>query len=140
MFVFSITSNVFAFYHKEGNWLVCDYCGARHTNSFPRDGHYAWCKYAPAQSSSSDSKVYVPKTTSSSSDYAVASVATVALGSMISDLISSSNKPAKTPQQIAAEKNAKQEKIKVENELKYKRKKLLLKDEQFWKSGDYIVK
>ena len=63
MFVFSITGNVFAFYHKDGNWLVCDYCGARHINSFPRDGHYAWCKYAPATSSGS-STVYVPKTTS----------------------------------------------------------------------------
>ena len=44
MFIFSITANAFAFYHKEDNWLVCDYCGAKHINSFPRDGHYAWCK------------------------------------------------------------------------------------------------
>ena len=83
MFVFSITGNVFAWYHKDGNWLVCDYCGAKYINSFPRDGHYSWCKYAPATSSGS-STVYVPKTTSSSSDYAAASVATVALGEVIS--------------------------------------------------------
>ena len=136
VFVFSITANVFAFYHKDGNWLVCDYCGARHINAFPKDGHYAWCKYAPAQSSSSSSKVYVPKTTSSSSDYAAASVATLALGSMISDLISSSSKPAKTPQQIAAEKE-KQEKEKMVKDL---RSRALLKDMDFWKSGDYIIK
>ena len=139
MFVFSITANVFAFYHKEGDWLVCDYCGARHINSFPRDGHYAWCKYAPATSSSGGT-VYVPKTTSSSSDYAAASVATVALGSMISDLISGSSKPAKTQEQIAAEKAAEQEKQKKEKRLKDLIQRRLLKDEQFWQSGDYIVK
>ncbi len=145
MFVFSITGNVFAWYHKDGNWLVCDYCGAKYINSFPRDGHYSWCKYAPATSSGS-SAVYVPKTTSSSSDYAAASMATAALGSMISDLISGSgkaSKPAKTQEQIAAEKAAKAEqleKIKAQNEKTESERKNFLKDEQFWKSGDYVVK
>ncbi len=134
MFVFSITGNVFAFYHKEDNWLVCDYCGARHINAFPKDGHYAWCKYAPAQSSSSgkSSTVYVPKSNSSDLDSAL-------LGTALISLFSSTpnkTKPAKTPEQIAAEKNAEKEK----QERRKIRKESLLKDEQFWQSGDYIVK
>ncbi|MBR3628310.1 MAG: hypothetical protein IKN42_05650 [Elusimicrobia bacterium] len=139
MFVFSITGNVFAFYHKDGNWLVCDYCGARHINSFPRDGHYAWCKYAPATSSSNSGTVYVPKTTSNSSDYAAASVATLALGSMISDLISGSGTSAKTQEQIAAEQK-KQEEQDREKRLNDYKKEMMLEDEKFWQSGDYIIK
>ena len=96
MFAFSITANVFAFYHKDGNWLVCDYCGARHINAFPKDGHYSWCKYAPAQNSSSGSKVYVPKSNSSDLDSAI-------LGTALIGLFSSTPVKTKTPQEIANE-------------------------------------
>ena len=138
MFVFSITGNVFAFYHKEDNWLVCDYCGARHINSFPRDGHYAWCKYAPAQGSSSggSSTVYVPKSNSSDLDSAI-------LGTALIGLFSSTPVKTKTPQEIANEQK-KQAEIKSEKEemrqWKENRLQSRLRDEQFWQSGDYIVK
>uniref|UniRef100_UPI0039B9CA69 hypothetical protein n=1 Tax=Candidatus Ruminimicrobium bovinum TaxID=3242779 RepID=UPI0039B9CA69 len=138
MFVFSITANVFAFYHKEENWLVCDYCGAKHINSFPRDGHYAWCKYAPAQSSSSggSSTVYVPKSNSSDLDSAI-------LGTALISLFSSTPVKTKTPQEIANEQK-KQAEIKSEKEKmrqwKENRLQSRLRDEQFWQSGDYIVK
>lgn len=136
VFVFSITGNVFAFYHKEDNWLVCDYCGAKHINSFPRDGHYTWCKYAPAQSSSSSSKVYVPKSNSSDIDSAI-------LGTALIGLFSSTPVKTKTPQEIANEQK-KQAEIKSEKEemrqWKENRLQSRLRDEQFWQSGDYIVK
>lgn len=138
MFVFSITGNVFAFYHKEDNWLVCDYCGARHINSFPRDGHYAWCKYAPAQSSSSSgsSTVYVPKQNSSDLDSAI-------LGTALISLFSSTPNKTKTPQEIANEQKKQAEiKSKKEEMRQWKDNSLQsrLRDEQFWQSGDYIVK
>lgn len=136
VFVFSIAGNIFAFYHKDGNWLVCDYCGAKHINSFPRDGHYTWCKYAPAQSSSSSSKVYVPKSNSSDIDSAI-------LGTALIGLFSSTPVKTKTPQEIANEQK-KQAEIKSEKEemrqWKENRLQSRLRDEQFWQSGDYIVK
>ena len=134
MFVFSITANVFAFYHKEDNWLVCDYCGAKHINSFPRDGHYAWCKYAPAQSSSSgkSSTVYVPKSNSSDLDSAI-------LGTALISLFSSTPNKTKTPQEIANEQK-KQAEIKERKDIDLLEKQEFLRDEQFWQSGDYIVK
>jgi len=134
MFVFSITGNVFAFYHKEDNWLVCDYCGARHINAFPKDGHYAWCKYAPAQSSSSgnSSTVYVPKSNSSDLDSAI-------LGTALISLFSSTPVKTKTPQEIANEQK-KQAEIKEKKDLDLLKKQEISRDEQFWQSGDYIVK
>ncbi|MBR3627294.1 MAG: hypothetical protein IKN42_00435 [Elusimicrobia bacterium] len=134
MFVFSIAGNVLAFYHKEDNWLVCDYCGAKHINSFPRDGHYAWCKYAPAQSSSSgkSSTVYVPKSNSSDLDSAI-------LGTALIGLFSSTPVKTKTPQEIANEQK-KQAEIKEKKDLDLLEKQEISRDEQFWQSGDYIVK
>jgi hypothetical protein len=134
MFVFSITANIFAFYHKEDNWLVCDYCGARHINAFPKDGHYAWCKYAPAQSSSSgkSSTVYIPKSNSSDLDSAI-------LGTALISLFSSTPNKTKTPQEIAKEQE-KQAEIKERKDLDLQEEQEMLKDEQFWQSGDYIIK
>ena len=136
VFMFSIVANVFAFYHKEGDYLVCDYCGAAHINSFPRDGHYSWCKYAPAQNSSSGSKVYVPKQNSSDLDSAI-------LGTALIGLFSSTPNKTKTPQEIANEQK-KQAEIKSEKEKirqwEENRLQSILRDEQFWQSGDYIVK
>ena len=134
MFVFSITGNVFAFYHKEDNWLVCDYCGARHINAFPKDGHYSWCKYVPAQNSSSggSSTVYVPKSNSSDLDSAI-------LGTALISLFSSTPNKTKTPQEIANEQK-KQAEIKERKDIDLLEKQEFLRDEQFWQSGDYIVK
>ena len=138
LFVFSITANVFAFYHKDGDYLVCDYCGAAHINSFPRDGHYSWCKYAPAQSNSSggSSTVYIPKQNSSDLDSAI-------LGTALIGLFSSTPAKTKTPQDIDKEEK-KQAEIKSEKEKirqwEENRLQSILRDEQFWQSGDYIVK
>ena len=114
---------------------VCPYCGQTRINEGSNNYnklHANWCKYyqeSVTNSGSSSNVVYVPNKNSSALDSAI-------LGTALIGLFSSQQK---TPQDIAKEQE-KQIKIKMERDETSQMEKILLRDEQFWQSGDYIVK
>ncbi len=132
LFVFSIVSNLFAVYVPPVSDAVCGYCERA-------SGHETWCPSYRGGSTSSSSK-----SSSSGSSYtaekAMIEATSMAVGAALASLFSA---PAKTPEQIAKEEAAKaaeQAAINAENAAKSQEEKILLRDEQFWDSGDYIVK
>ncbi len=132
LFVFSTVSNIFAVYIPPVSDPVCAECNRA-------SGHETWCPYYRGSSTSGSSK-----SSSSGSSYtaekAMIEATSMAVGAALASLFST---PAKTPEQIAKEEAAKaaeQAAINAENAAKSQEEKILLRDEQFWDSGDYVVK
>ncbi len=113
---------------------VCPYCGETRINEGSNNYsnlHATWCKYYQESVTNSGS-VYVPKQNSSDLDSAI-------LGTALIGLFSSTPNKTKTPQEIANEQK-KQAEIKEKKDLDLLRQQEISRDEQFWQSGDYIVK
>ncbi len=141
LLLLTFTVSSFAWYHKEGNYLICDYCGASYINAFPRNGHYSWCRLSPSYGQSSVQ--YVSKAASSSSNNAMEKqmieAGAQAFGALLTGLFSDN----RTPEQIAADnakKAAEQAAISAENAAKSKEYNILKRDEQYWKSGSFEIK
>ena len=128
LFVFSIVSNLFAVYVPPVSDAVCGYCERA-------SGHETWCPSYRGGSTSSSSK-----SSSSGSSYtaekAMIEATSQAVGAALVGLLFSSHE--KSPEQIAREQ-AEQAAINAENAAKSQEEKILLRDEQFWNSGDYAV-
>ncbi len=130
VFMFSVTSLFVEAIYAE----VCPYCGQTRINEGSNNYnklHANWCKYYQESVTNSGS-VYVPNKNSSDLDSAI-------LGTALIGLFSSTPNKTKTPQEIAKEQEQ-QAKIQSTNDLNRLKEQEHLRDEQFWQSGDYIVK
>ena len=130
VFMFSVTSLFVEAIYAE----VCPYCGQTRINEGSNNYnklHANWCKYYQ-ESVTNSGYVYVPNKNSSDLDSAI-------LGTALIGLFSSTPNKTKTPQEIAKEQEQ-QAKIQSTNDLNRLKEQEHLRDEQFWQSGDYIVK